>query len=29
VAEDVRHKILWGNAAKLYGIEAPPAGWSV
>jgi predicted TIM-barrel fold metal-dependent hydrolase len=27
VAEDVRRKILWGNAAKLYGIEAPPESW--
>jgi predicted TIM-barrel fold metal-dependent hydrolase len=27
VAEDVRRKILWGNAAKLYGIEDPPESW--
>ena len=23
--EDVQHKLLWGNAAKLYGIEGPGA----
>jgi predicted TIM-barrel fold metal-dependent hydrolase len=27
VADDVRRKILWGNAAKLYGIEDPPESW--
>ena len=28
VAEDVRRKILWENAAALYRIEAPPPNWS-
>jgi predicted TIM-barrel fold metal-dependent hydrolase len=28
VSEDVRQKILWGNATGLYGIAAPPAAWT-
>jgi uncharacterized protein len=27
VSEEVRRKILWENAAKLYRIENPPAEW--
>jgi predicted TIM-barrel fold metal-dependent hydrolase len=26
LSADVRHKVLWGNAAKLYGIRGPGAG---
>jgi predicted TIM-barrel fold metal-dependent hydrolase len=27
VPEEVRRKILWENAARLYGIASPPPGW--